>query len=303
MPGLARYEPYVGVRLTPAGEKLAALVLRRHRLIELFLVKVMGMSWTDVHEEAEQLEHAASDRLIARMDEMLGRPEVDPHGDPIPGPEGFVPALEYDDLLTCPLGEPVTVSRLSDQDRELPRVRGAARSQARRRGPSRRARSGRRQRAVADREGPALHDWRARSVKGTRPRREDCGAAPVPHQPRFRRRRPRPSQPNRSRSRSSTTPFSSRKRSTRRGSRPEHLRRDALAGHLGEHVHAGVAGAVTDAPAFLHHCVFQWRPGVGIWRHPHQLSIPGCGRRAGRVGFFTARQPCPSHRKPWQGSW
>jgi DtxR family Mn-dependent transcriptional regulator len=115
--GLARYEPYVGVRLTPAGEKLAALVLRRHRLIELFLVKVMDMKWTDVHEEAEQLEHAASDRLIARMDEMLGRPEVDPHGDPIPGPEGFVPALEYDDLLTCPVGEPVTVSRLSDQDR------------------------------------------------------------------------------------------------------------------------------------------------------------------------------------------
>ena len=117
--GLARYEPYVGVRLTPAGEKLAALVLRRHRLIELFLVKVMDMSWKDVHEEAEQLEHAASDRLIARMDEMLGRPEVDPHGDPIPGPEGFVPALEYDDLLTCPVGEPVTVSRLSDQDRSF----------------------------------------------------------------------------------------------------------------------------------------------------------------------------------------
>src|SRR4051794_23431830 len=115
--GLARYEPYVGVRLTPAGEKLAALVLRRHRLIELFLVKVMEMSWTEVHEEAEQLEHAASDRLIARMDEMLGRPEVDPHGDPIPGPEGLVPTVQYDDLLTCPLGEPVTVSRLSDQNR------------------------------------------------------------------------------------------------------------------------------------------------------------------------------------------
>ena len=78
-------------------------MLRRHRLIELFLVKVMDMSWTEVHDEAEQLEHAASDRLIARMDEMLGRPEVDPHGDPIPGPEGIVPALEYDTLLTCPL--------------------------------------------------------------------------------------------------------------------------------------------------------------------------------------------------------
>ncbi|MDQ3348005.1 MAG: FeoA domain-containing protein, partial [Acidobacteriota bacterium] len=117
--GLARYEPYAGVRLTPAGEKLAALVLRRHRLIELFLVKVMGMSWTEVHDEAEQLEHAASDRLVERMDEMLGRPEVDPHGDPIPGPEGTVASLAYDSLLTCAVGAPVTISRVSDQDREF----------------------------------------------------------------------------------------------------------------------------------------------------------------------------------------
>ena len=62
-------------------------MLRRHRLVELFLVKVMGMSWADVHDDAEHLEHAVSDRLIERIDEMLGRPEVDPHGDPIPGPE------------------------------------------------------------------------------------------------------------------------------------------------------------------------------------------------------------------------
>lgn len=117
--GLARYEPYAGVRLTPAGEKLAALVLRRHRLIELFLVKVMGMSWTEVHDEAEQLEHAASDRLIDRIDEMLGRPAVDPHGDPIPDPEGTVPRTAYDSLLTCPLDAPVTISRVSDQDREF----------------------------------------------------------------------------------------------------------------------------------------------------------------------------------------
>jgi Mn-dependent DtxR family transcriptional regulator len=75
--GLVRYEPYSGVRLTAAGAKLAAAVLRRHRLIELFLVEVMGMSWTEVHEEAEQLEHAVSDRLIERIDDMLGRPSVD----------------------------------------------------------------------------------------------------------------------------------------------------------------------------------------------------------------------------------
>src|SRR5687768_972206 len=117
--GLVRYEPYAGVRLTPAGEKLAALVLRRHRLIELFLVEVMGMSWAEVHEEAEQLEHAVSDRLIDRIDEMLGRPAVDPHGDPIPGPEGTVHHRAYQDLLTCPVQTPVVVTRVTDQDSDF----------------------------------------------------------------------------------------------------------------------------------------------------------------------------------------
>jgi DtxR family transcriptional regulator, Mn-dependent transcriptional regulator len=117
--GLVRYEPYAGVRLTPAGEKLAARVLRRHRLIELFLVQVMGMSWTEVHDEAEHLEHAVSDRLIDRIDEMLGRPSTDPHGDPIPGPEGTVSRPHYDTLMTCPLHQTVTVRRVSDQDSEF----------------------------------------------------------------------------------------------------------------------------------------------------------------------------------------
>lgn len=117
--GLVRYEPYSGVRLTAAGQKLAALVLRRHRLVELFLVKVMGMSWTEVHDEAEQLEHAVSDRLIDRIDEMLGRPETDPHGDPIPNAEGTVALPEYETLLTCALRTPMRVSRVSDQDREF----------------------------------------------------------------------------------------------------------------------------------------------------------------------------------------
>ena len=114
--GLVKYEPYAGVRLTAAGEKLAAMVLRRHRLIELFLVKVMGMSWTEVHDEAEHLEHAVSDRLIERIDEMLGRPAVDPHGDPIPDAQGSVDRREYDTLMTCAVGAPVTVSRVTDQD-------------------------------------------------------------------------------------------------------------------------------------------------------------------------------------------
>jgi DtxR family Mn-dependent transcriptional regulator len=115
--GLVEYEPYTGVTLTSAGERLAALVLRRHRLIELFLVQVMGLRWDEVHDEAEQLEHVVSDRLIERIDEMLGRPEVDPHGDPIPNSEGAVKQQEAQSLMTCPLNTPVTVTRVVDQDR------------------------------------------------------------------------------------------------------------------------------------------------------------------------------------------
>ena len=114
--GLAEYEPYSGVRLTRSGEKLAALVLRRHRLVELFLVKVVGISWAEVHDEAEQLEHVVSERLIERMDEMLGRPTHDPHGDPIPGPEGIIAADHHDNLMTCPVGIPLRVTRIADQD-------------------------------------------------------------------------------------------------------------------------------------------------------------------------------------------
>lgn len=114
--GLVRYEPYMGVRLTAAGEKLAGRVLRRHRLIELFLVKVLGMSWAEVHDDAEQLEHAVSERLIDRIDEMLGRPAVDPHGDPIPSAEGTVAQHAHDDLTRAEVGTPLVVSRILDQD-------------------------------------------------------------------------------------------------------------------------------------------------------------------------------------------
>jgi len=117
--GLVRYEPYMGVRLTPAGEKLAGLVLRRHRLIELFLVKVLNMSWAEVHDEAERLEHAVSESLIDRIDEMLGRPAVDPHGDPIPSAEGRVPRLDHVDLLSAPLHASMVVTRVIDQDPEF----------------------------------------------------------------------------------------------------------------------------------------------------------------------------------------
>jgi DtxR family Mn-dependent transcriptional regulator len=114
--GLVVYEPYNGVRLTSAGEKLAARVLRRHRLIELFLVQVMGMKWDEVHDDAEQMEHVVSDRLIERIDEMLGRPEFDQHGDPIPNAEGQLAQRTLETLLTCPLHRTVTVARVTDQD-------------------------------------------------------------------------------------------------------------------------------------------------------------------------------------------
>jgi DtxR family transcriptional regulator, Mn-dependent transcriptional regulator len=114
--GLVEYEPYNGVRLLPAGSRLAALVLRRHRLIELFLVQVLGLRWDEVHDDAEQLEHVVSERLIERIDELLGHPEVDPHGDPIPSREGQLIARQLDTLLTCPLNTPVTVTRVTDQD-------------------------------------------------------------------------------------------------------------------------------------------------------------------------------------------
>lgn len=117
--GLVEYEPYAGVTLTPAGQKLAATVVRRHRVIELFLVRMMGYGWDEVHDEAEQLEHVVSDRLIDRMDEMLGRPEVDPHGDPIPDAEGVVKPQLAQSLLTCPLNTRVTITRVLDQDKSF----------------------------------------------------------------------------------------------------------------------------------------------------------------------------------------
>jgi DtxR family Mn-dependent transcriptional regulator len=117
--GLVAYEPYSGVRLTPSGRQLAARVLRRHRLIELFLVKVMGMDWSEVHPEAEELEHAVSDRLMERMDEMLGYPSVDPHGDPIPDVHGVVAAPVLPSLLTCATGVSLRVARVADQSRDF----------------------------------------------------------------------------------------------------------------------------------------------------------------------------------------
>lgn len=117
--GLVEYEPYSGVRLTEPGRKLAAHVLRRHRLIELFLVQVLEMGWSEVHAEAELLEHAISDRLAERIAEVLGHPSVDPHGDPIPDAHGVVVIPTFPSLLTGPLDVPVVIARVGDQSRDF----------------------------------------------------------------------------------------------------------------------------------------------------------------------------------------
>lgn len=113
---LVHYEPRNGVRLTQGGEQLALHVLRRHRLVELFLVRVLGLDWSEVHEEAEALEHAISDRVVDRMDAILGHPEVDPHGDPIPSAQGQLQRRTLDTLSECTEGQALYVSRVLDQN-------------------------------------------------------------------------------------------------------------------------------------------------------------------------------------------
>ena len=119
---LVTYEPYSGVRLTDAGRQLAAHVLRRHRLVELFLVEVLKMDWSEVHDEAERLEHAVSEELIARIDEMLGHPAVDPHGDPIPDAQGQVEEPDLPSLATCAVRRGFRVARVRDQTPEFLRL-------------------------------------------------------------------------------------------------------------------------------------------------------------------------------------
>jgi DtxR family Mn-dependent transcriptional regulator len=113
---LVHYEPYSGVRLTKDGRQMALDVLRRHRLIELFLVETLGLDWSEVHEEAERLEHAMSEKLIDRIDALLGYPRVDPHGDPIPDGKGRFEQVEVVSLEHCPVGRPLRIARVSDQD-------------------------------------------------------------------------------------------------------------------------------------------------------------------------------------------
>ena len=117
--GLANYKPYDGVKLTDAGNALALRVIRRHRLIELFLVETLGLSWDEVHEEAEHMEHAVSDFLIERIDQFLGLPAADPHGDPIPSSDGKVAELGGCCLADCGEGDGFRMVRVLDQSPEF----------------------------------------------------------------------------------------------------------------------------------------------------------------------------------------
>jgi len=112
---LATYTPYEGVRLTLSGRALALRVLRRHRLIEQFLSQTLNLTWDEVHEEAEHMEHAVSDSLVDRIDAYLGHPTTDPHGDPIPQADGTVAALSDRPLAECEVGDRFRVARVVDQ--------------------------------------------------------------------------------------------------------------------------------------------------------------------------------------------
>ncbi|WP_434969436.1 metal-dependent transcriptional regulator [Microbacterium sp. bgisy207] len=113
--GLVTHRPYGPISLTPAGERRAAAVIRRHRLIETWLVREFGYTWAEVHEEAEVLEHAISDRLLAGIDQRLGYPRFDPHGDAIPDADGTVTREAFVRLADAPLGHCGRVLRVSDR--------------------------------------------------------------------------------------------------------------------------------------------------------------------------------------------
>lgn len=114
--GLLEHVPYKGVQLTHAGRRVALRMLRRHRLIEAYLVAFLGYTWDTVHAEAERLEHAVSDALVERMAQTLGNPDVDPHGDPIPAPDGSIAEVRHVPLTDVPTGETVEVRRVRTDD-------------------------------------------------------------------------------------------------------------------------------------------------------------------------------------------
>jgi DtxR family Mn-dependent transcriptional regulator len=117
--GLVEHQPRHGVRLTGEGRRVALNVLRKHRLIETFLVNVLKMDWSKVHDEAEQLEHAISDEVLDRLDALLGHPDTDPHGDPIPSRQGKLSSQVYATLATCVTGKSLRIVRVTEQSEEF----------------------------------------------------------------------------------------------------------------------------------------------------------------------------------------
>ena len=120
--GLVSHVPYGAVRLTDAGTRRALAMVRRHRLIETWLVQEFGYGWDEVHDEAEVLEHTISDRLLEGIDERLGRPRFDPHGDAIPDADGVVEREPFVLLADAPVGHTGRVLRVDDRDPELLRT-------------------------------------------------------------------------------------------------------------------------------------------------------------------------------------
>jgi DtxR family Mn-dependent transcriptional regulator len=123
--GLVEHEPYRGVTLAPDGRLVALRMLRRHRLIEAYLVAHLGYTWDTVHEEAERLEHAVSDTLVERMAKVLGNPVADPHGDPIPGPDGTLAELVYVPLTELEVGEEAEIRRVTTSQPDRLRYLGS----------------------------------------------------------------------------------------------------------------------------------------------------------------------------------
>ncbi|MGP8246171.1 MAG: metal-dependent transcriptional regulator [Bryobacteraceae bacterium] len=113
------YRKHHGARLTGEGRKRALRIVRRHRLVELFLCQVLGYSWDEVHQEAEKLEHFISEKLEDRIAKKLGNPEFDPHGDMIPRKDGILPERQTMPLAEVPPGRSVIVSSVSDRDPEI----------------------------------------------------------------------------------------------------------------------------------------------------------------------------------------
>ncbi len=123
--GFLDYEPYGTIELTEEGRRIAIAVVRRHRLLETYLVERLGLTWDQVHTEADALEHAVSDLVLEQMDIALGRPTTDPHGDPIPSATGEVPADVSVPLEDVAPGATVRVARVSDRSAEVLRYLSA----------------------------------------------------------------------------------------------------------------------------------------------------------------------------------